>query len=71
MSRTARITGHVEYREGDGPQLPIRPGLIEVHEGEQDVTLSWHDGDYRGSTALPRTEWQRFLDQRDIEWLDD
>ena len=70
MSRTARITGQVEYREGDGTALPIRPGLVEYEEGDQDVTLSWHDGDYRGSTALPRAEWQRFLANRDIELLD-
>jgi hypothetical protein len=70
MSRTARITGQVEYREGDGPALPIRPGLVEYEEGDQDVTLSWHDGDYRGSTAMPRSEWQRFLENSDIELLD-
>jgi hypothetical protein len=68
--KTARITGQVEYREGDGPALPIRPGLVEYEEDDQDVTLSWHDGDYRGSTALPRTDWQRFLDSKDIELLD-
>lgn len=70
MSRSARITGQVEYREGDGPALPIRPGLVEYEEGDQDVTLSWHDGDYRGSTALPRADWQRFLESQDIELLD-
>jgi len=70
MSRTARITGRVEYREGDGPQLPIRPGLVEYEESEQDVTLSWDDGDYRGSTAIPRSEWQRFVSSQDIELLD-
>lgn len=70
MSRNARITGQVEYREGDGPSLPIRPGLVQYDEGDGDVTLSWDEGDYRGSTAMPRTEWQRFVDSRDIELLD-
>jgi hypothetical protein len=70
MSRTARVNGRVEYREGDGPQLPIRPGLVEYEEGEQDVTLSWDDGDYRGSAAIPRAEWQRFVGSHDIELLD-
>ena len=70
MNRTARVTGRVEYREGDGPQLAIRPGLVEYEEGDEDVTLSWDDGDYRGSTAIPRTEWQRFVGSRDIELLD-
>jgi hypothetical protein len=68
--KTARITGPVEYREGDGPALPIRPGLVEYEESEQDVTLSWNDGDYRGSTAMPRADWQRFLESQDIELLD-
>lgn len=70
MNRTARITGRVEYREGDGPQLPIRPGPVEYEESDEDVTLSWHDGDYRGSAAIPRTEWQRLVGSHDIELLD-
>ncbi|NML15873.1 hypothetical protein [Azohydromonas caseinilytica] len=70
MSKTARITGQVEYREGDGPGLPIRPGLVEYEESDEDVTVSWEDGDYRGSAAMPRSEWQRFLSSRDIELLD-
>ena len=70
MNKTARITGCVQYREGDGPQLPIRPGLVEYEEGDQDVTLSWNDGDYRGSAAIPRAEWQRFVSSQDIELLD-
>lgn len=70
MNRTARITGQVEYREGEGPSLPIRPGLVQYDEGDDDITLSWHDGDYRGSTAMPRADWQRFVDSHDIELLD-
>ncbi|WP_157269687.1 hypothetical protein [Azohydromonas aeria] len=70
MSRNARITGQVEYREGDGPALAIRPGPVQYDEGDDDVTLSWHDGDYRGSTAMPRADWQRFVESRDIELLD-
>jgi hypothetical protein len=70
MSRNARITGQVEYREGDGASLPIRPGPVQYDEGETDITLSWHDGDYRGSTAMPRADWQRFVSSQDIELLD-
>ncbi|EWS58821.1 hypothetical protein Y695_04664 [Hydrogenophaga sp. T4] len=43
MAQTARIVGKVEYREGDGPNIAIRPGPVEVAQGLNDVTLSWVD----------------------------
>lgn len=67
MKRQARITGPVEYREGDGPQMPIRPGPIEYEESELDVTLAWVDGDTHGSAAMPRNEWQRYVDSGAIQ----
>jgi hypothetical protein len=61
MAETARIVGEVQYREGDGPNITIRPGPVEVHMAETDVTLSWVDEDVRGSAAMPLTDFKRHV----------
>ena len=38
MIKKARITGKVEYREGDGANITIRPGPCEVDENALDAT---------------------------------
>jgi hypothetical protein len=58
---TARITGKVEYREGDGASITIRPGPIEVEETALDATISWTDGDSRGSAAMPIADYRRYV----------
>ncbi len=67
MAQTAEVVGTVEYREGDGAALRIRKGPIQVITTELDATLSWDDdaagGETRGSTALPLTDYQRFVDE--------
>jgi len=60
-SRPGEIVGHVTYREGDGPEMTIRPGPCEITVTNLDVTITWTDGDTRGSTALPLAEYTRFL----------
>ncbi|MGE0350116.1 hypothetical protein [Hydrogenophaga sp.] len=66
MADTAHIVGKVEYREGDGQSLIIRPGPVQVLKGEHDVTLSWtHDG-VRGSTAIPLANFQRYVSEGKI-----
>ncbi len=61
MIKTARITGKVEYREGDGANIIIRPGPCEVEETELDATLSWTDGDSHGSAAMPIADFRRYV----------
>ena len=57
MSQTAQIIGTVEYREGDGPNIAIRTGRVQVQTTASDATLSWTDGDTHGSAAMPLTEF--------------
>ncbi|MBQ1763975.1 MAG: hypothetical protein IIZ92_13860 [Aquincola sp.] len=61
MTQHAQIVGEVFYREGDGPQIQIRPGPVEVEFTERDATLSWSEGEARGLTAMPLTEYKRFV----------
>ena len=63
----ARIVGKVEYREGDGPNIVIRPGPVKVETGLNDATLSWEDGEVRGSTAIPLTDFKRYVKEGKIE----
>ena len=70
MAKAARIVGKVTYREGDGPTIVIRPGPCEITETEQDVTISWTEGDTRGSTAIPLTDFKRYVAKKDIVLLD-
>lgn len=67
MTKTARITGLVEYREGDGPNIRIRPGPCEVDETAQDVTISWTDGDTRGAAAMPISDFRRHVARKTIQ----
>lgn len=66
MAQTARIVGKVEYREGDGPNITIRPGPIEVNMAPTDVTLSWVDEEVHGSAAMPLTDFKRYLAEGSI-----
>ena len=66
MSQRARITGKVEYREGDGPSNTIPVGPCEVHLTALDATISWTDGDSRGAAAMPIADYRRHLASRAI-----
>ncbi len=61
MSQTAHIIGRVEYREGDGPNIAIRTGRVDVQTTASDATLSWTDGDTHGSAAIPLSDFKRHV----------
>ena len=67
MSQEARITGKVEYRQGDGITATIRPGPVEVQTTPVDVTLSWADGETRNSAAMPLTDFELYVEHGEIE----
>lgn len=66
-TQSAHIVGKVEYREGDGPNIVIRPGPVKVETGLNDVTLSWVDEDVRGAAAMPLTDFKRYVKEGAIE----
>lgn len=67
MIKTGRITGKVEYREGDGANITIRLGPCEVEETPLDVTISWTDGESRGSAAMPVADYRRLIASKAIQ----
>jgi hypothetical protein len=58
MAQQAQIIGKVEYREGDGPNIAIRPGPVEVQTSTLDAVLTWVDGETHGSTAMPIADFR-------------
>ena len=67
MTEHATIVGTVEYRLGDGPNCEIPKGPVSFELGPNDVTLSWGDGETRESTAIPRTDFSRYVVEKAIE----
>ena len=70
MPHNARIVGKVEYREGDGANITIRPGPCDIEVTPLDATISWTDGDWRGSAAIPLTDFRRYLSRKAIQMVD-
>lgn len=63
MQQNAQIKGKVEYRQGDGVTLCIRPGPVEVDTTAIDATLGWADGKTRGTASMPIAEFRRYVDE--------
>jgi 2-methylisocitrate lyase-like PEP mutase family enzyme len=63
---SAKVVGKVEYREGDGPMLVIRPGAVEVELSATDATFSWTDERWRGEAAMPFANFCRYIAARVI-----
>jgi len=70
MSKKARVNGKIEYREGDGMNLAIPRGPVEIDETILDVTISWVDGETHGSTAIPLADFKRHVADKAIEVVD-
>lgn len=61
MAQHAQVTGKVEYREGDGTNIAIRCGPVEVQTTAADATLSWIDGDSSGSASMPISDFRAYV----------
>jgi hypothetical protein len=70
MARAARIEGQVEYREGDGAMMTIRPGPCDVDLAADSATISWTDGETRGLAAIPLADFNRYLQSGAIRMED-
>jgi hypothetical protein len=66
MSHRAQIKGKVEYRQGDGVNMTIPLGPCEVDESPGDATISWSEGESRGSAAMPATAYRRYVAKKAI-----
>lgn len=69
-ARHALITGEVQYREGDGANITIRPGPCTVELTAMDATISWVDGDTRGAAAMPLADFRRLLARKAIRFVE-
>ena len=61
-TQQATIHPGVQYTPGDGAAITIRPGKAEVQRSADSATLSWtHDDGSVGSAAMPRTQFERYV----------
>jgi hypothetical protein len=61
------VKGMVTYREGDGVMLKIPQGPCEMEIEDLDITLTWLDGDVHGSTAMPKSDFEQYVANGDLE----
>jgi hypothetical protein len=61
MAQNAQVMGKVEYRQGDGVNVTIRLGPVQVQTTPTDATLSWADGETRGSAAMPLGDFKSYV----------
>lgn len=58
----ARITGPVEFRAGDGPQLRIPEGDCQAMLADDSVVLTWTEDAQTLTAAIPKIEFDRYLE---------
>jgi hypothetical protein len=61
MAANAQVNGEVEYRAGDGPMIAIPKGPVEVRVGADSAVISWGEGESAQATAIPLSQYQRFV----------
>ena len=67
MTQQALIRGDVCFRAGDGVLMPIPDGPVEIEVAEDSVVLAWTASNgSRGSTAITRDEYARFIKEGKI-----
>ncbi|AVO48154.1 hypothetical protein C6568_01930 [Melaminivora suipulveris] len=65
--QSATVHGEVTYREGDGPQLRIPEGQVDVYPGADSVVLRWKTADgSAGQGALTRSQYAQYLREGNI-----
>jgi hypothetical protein len=48
--------------------MPIPEGPVQIEVADDSVTLGWHEDDgSAGSTAIPRDEYERYVEEGKIE----
>jgi hypothetical protein len=67
MSQSGQIVGDVQFRPGDGANMPIPRGRVEIEPSQAEVTLSWVDGETHGAATLPLNEFKRYVSEGAIQ----
>lgn len=72
MPQFAMITGDVSYTPGDGVPIEIPKVRVEVALAPDSATLSWEDAPgIVGLTAIPRTQFDDYVNDGKISWIKD
>jgi hypothetical protein len=70
VRRSARVTGTVEVRQGDGTMYLVPRGPCTVQITALDAILSWEGGVTHGLAAMPLPDFNLHLEDRNIEFVD-
>jgi len=61
-AQCATIHGHVTYRAGDGAEVAIPEGRVELNPSADSVTLSWTTPDgSAGQAALTNGQYHQYV----------
>jgi hypothetical protein len=63
--------GKVQSRQGDGANVTIRKGSCGVQLSALDATIDWQDGSARGSAVMPRDDFDTYLGDGAIVYVDE
>jgi hypothetical protein len=67
MTQHATVTDYVTYRPGDGAEMAIPEGPIDVELSADSATMSWvADNGSAGLTAIPLTQYKEYVQQKKI-----
>lgn len=72
MPQFANITGLVTYTPGDGVPIEMPKVRIEVVLAPDSATVSWEqEPGVTGVTAMPRTQFDDYVRDGKITWIQD
>lgn len=57
----AQINEPVEFRAGDGPLLQIPEGPCQIIVSDDSATLTWNDEGEVLTTAIPKIDFDRYI----------
>jgi len=61
-----RIVGNVEFRAGDGPQLKIPEGDCQILMADDSVVLTWTENGQSLTAAIPKIEFDRYIQDKAV-----
>ncbi len=58
----ATVRGTVTYREGDGAELKIPEGPVQLHPAPDSMVLAWTaSNDAAGQAAMPHAQYEQYV----------
>lgn len=69
MTQFATIKGEVTFTPGDGAPITIPEGRVEVDLAPDSATLSWDADGVPAVTAIPRIQFDEYVEEGKIRLM--